>query len=718
MPKTVYNSGAGFLTGAADFSNSDLKPSGGSSDQKSGNPAAMTDNSSNVRRSRTESRIAIILAIAALCTAMAALVVSLTRPDNCSCVSEATNAASGSITSGSESTEQAPAPPGPPGARGEMGSSGPAGAQGPIGFPGGDGVLAAAFAARGPNCNATGDGVADDTAALQACIDAAGETASAVILPAGVYLTTDTLHVPGGVRIQGEGIGNNPLSITRPTGSMIKYRGTGVTMNITGHAASLVRVTLFDELHTASVGVLVHANGVGIESLVLHEVLFYYYTGGTALHMHATNGGGVAYCSFYDLRFRHASSAIVLESDGINFSFVNSNTFYGGAISGGGYAYGIHIRGPGSVNNNVFMNIVVEMYASTHGHLVVEGESSWVEVYGSRFEAKDQTESVPIVSFHDNTSMNVFEAMVGHSWVKVNTHANPRVRVATGKTIAPAGVSRNELLNPTFAINTNQGNFDADGRSIGDVASELSYWQTTCASVHQFVAEADMLYAGNTVLQVTVPAQSTCDLTPLGYVPPSPTARHIAFGAHIQADDTDASAYAGMRGHSEAIQGSSPQSGFPAMSWSFVGLEVRYEGQLLSPKLYFENQRLSGAVVINVTAPLLSYAGLVPVAGLPGEQGVSNVASFNTSLAAFTGYLQLSRFVSVVRLSGTGTVSRINWSLERYVRGSVLTLINDGAVGFASSVYVSLAGAWSAGAGHSLGLLSNGDGTWTEIYRS
>lgn len=34
--------------------------------------------------------------------------------------------------------------------------------------------------------------------------------------------------------------------------------------------------------------------------------------------------------------------------------------------------------GPGSVNNNVFMNTVVEMYASTYGHLVVEGESSWV----------------------------------------------------------------------------------------------------------------------------------------------------------------------------------------------------------------------------------------------------------------------------------------------------------------------------------------------------
>lgn len=79
-------------------------------------------------------------------------------------------------------------------------------------------------------------------------------TASTVILPAGVYLTTSTLQVPGGVRIQGEGIGNNPLQITQPTGSMIKYRGTGVTVNMTGHASSLVRVTLFDELHTATVG--------------------------------------------------------------------------------------------------------------------------------------------------------------------------------------------------------------------------------------------------------------------------------------------------------------------------------------------------------------------------------------------------------------------------------------------------------------------------------
>jgi len=54
--------------------------------------------------------------------------------------------------------------------------------------------------------NATGSGTADDTAAIQAAIDAAdvSTTKKAVYLPAGVYLTS-TLYVPIGVTLFGEG---------------------------------------------------------------------------------------------------------------------------------------------------------------------------------------------------------------------------------------------------------------------------------------------------------------------------------------------------------------------------------------------------------------------------------------------------------------------------------------------------------------------------------
>lgn len=165
----MYSGGEQFLSGVAEFS--DSEKTGANRGIQSGDLAAMTDKSSAARRTRTESRIAIILAIAALCAAMASLAVSLTRSgSSCNCVSDAAMS-SGAISSGSESSEQTTGPSGPPGAKGEVGPVGPvgpAGLRGPMGFPGGDGAFNAAFAATRPNCNATGDGVTDDTVALQA----------------------------------------------------------------------------------------------------------------------------------------------------------------------------------------------------------------------------------------------------------------------------------------------------------------------------------------------------------------------------------------------------------------------------------------------------------------------------------------------------------------------------------------------------------------------
>lgn len=115
----------------------------------------------------------------------------------------------------------------------------------------------------------------------------------------------------------------------------------------------------------------------------------------------------------------------------------------------------------------------------------------------------------------------------------------------------------------------------------------------------------------------------------------------------------------------------------------------------------------------------MRHDGIVTLGSLCiGVEVTSNVASFDTSLAAFTGYLQLSRFVRVVRLSGAAGISRINWSVERFIRGTIITLINDGTVSIANSVYISLASTWTGATGHSLGLMSNGDGTWVEVYRS
>ena len=61
--------------------------------------------------------------------------------------------------------------------------------------------------------NAVGNGIADDTAAIQAAITAATATAGTVIFPSGSYLVTDTLSVNGSCTLTTDGSGFGALLI-------------------------------------------------------------------------------------------------------------------------------------------------------------------------------------------------------------------------------------------------------------------------------------------------------------------------------------------------------------------------------------------------------------------------------------------------------------------------------------------------------------------------
>jgi glucan 1,3-beta-glucosidase len=49
-----------------------------------------------------------------------------------------------------------------------------------------------------------GDGTTDDTAAIQAILDAAAAEGKLVFFPQGIYILTDTLVIPAGSRLVGE----------------------------------------------------------------------------------------------------------------------------------------------------------------------------------------------------------------------------------------------------------------------------------------------------------------------------------------------------------------------------------------------------------------------------------------------------------------------------------------------------------------------------------
>jgi hypothetical protein len=75
---------------------------------------------------------------------------------------------------------------------------------------------------------ATGNGVTDDTAAINAALTAAGNNGGGIVyLPAGSYYTSTTLTVPGGVRLQGIAEGLAP----QYGGTMIEPHGGQGTTN-------------------------------------------------------------------------------------------------------------------------------------------------------------------------------------------------------------------------------------------------------------------------------------------------------------------------------------------------------------------------------------------------------------------------------------------------------------------------------------------------------
>lgn len=174
-----------------------------------------------------------------------------------------------------------------------------------------------------------GDAVVDDAAALQAAIDsaAAGDTGGTVILPKGIFLIKSPLILPGGVTVKGQGYGSSPLAIKFDAGgSVLAYCGTDYAVYLDGHGVSLQDLAVYDWAQgnecnniQAQGGVVVNANGRLLESITMSNVLIYWFMGGTSLTLKASNGGGIPYCNFQNIRIRHAHTGILLEADETSF---------------------------------------------------------------------------------------------------------------------------------------------------------------------------------------------------------------------------------------------------------------------------------------------------------------------------------------------------------------------------------------------------------------
>ena len=89
------------------------------------------------------------------------------------------------------------------------------------------------FVATNPTWGAVGDGVADDTAAIQSALNAASTNGGGIVyLPAGKYKLTGTLDVPGGVELRGSypSVHESPLYDGHVKITVLQpYAGAGTT---------------------------------------------------------------------------------------------------------------------------------------------------------------------------------------------------------------------------------------------------------------------------------------------------------------------------------------------------------------------------------------------------------------------------------------------------------------------------------------------------------
>ena len=113
---------------------------------------------------------------------------------------------------------------------------------------------------------AVGNGVADDTVAIQTALDAT--EGGVVFLPIGTYIISDTIYIPPATTLCGEGAGDNWQTSSSEKGSRIKTTGTGTARVWTDVGlAATPSGTLVDA--PISVAIVITGSGCTIKDICL-----------------------------------------------------------------------------------------------------------------------------------------------------------------------------------------------------------------------------------------------------------------------------------------------------------------------------------------------------------------------------------------------------------------------------------------------------------------
>jgi len=569
-----------------------------------------------------------------------------------------------------------------------------------------------------------GDASEDYGPALQAAIDSAASDKDAggiVVLPRGTFRTNKPLLVPAGVTLQGQGYGSSPLAIQFDAGaSTIAYCGTHHAVKLTGHGAGLRDLAVYDWPYTgceslqAAGGVLVDADGHGIESVVVSNILIYYFTGGRALSLVARNEGGIAYGNFQNVRIRHAKTGIYLAAE--EGSFVNTNSFVGGAISGGGAVCDscLYAEGPGACNDNKFYGMSMEPSDSDLTHVYVTGSKTNIRLHDIRLEARKKSLDRPIVIIDDSSYGNVMTGMLGHTHIQANMNRNPGIDMMSAKSVGLDPAPVNQFWNAAFKgwdeANRNMPGWELDGTN----------------AVITMVDDSEALYPDHKVIHVDKLSYGGAFKLLSDETLHVPGHDMATFGVYARSS-VAGSISAAMRYTSGSIISSGSHSG--SGEWEFIGMSALYSKS--APYFYFS---ITGDV--ELTAPTFTFGKTpaTPGASLMSSSGarMSGTLTLGAAIALppdpSTQYYwvlpkdQGNVFLMDMQGNPARKIIRLNDSTaDRFPRGTVITMMfSEAGTRIQDNAYIQLKdGQDFLSVEHSsITLLTEGSASWTEVSRN
>jgi hypothetical protein len=557
------------------------------------------------------------------------------------------------------------------------------------------------------NFSPSPNGQEDCSAMLQHALDSAAMTGSTVYLQAGTYRLARTIRLPAGVSLVGSGMGANAIK-TPNNGTILCYTGDSAAIVMPGTNSEIKDLTIYDPKGAASAGILILGDSQMVESMQLSRVLIYGFIKGTALFLHAQHHGGIGYGSFYDLRIRNARIGIEILQSGPG-AFVNSNSFFHGAISGGGFDNCILVNGG---DNNIFYGTVIEPYTSTHGHLLVN--SGQIIGENIRIEAGRQPANRPVIEFGPASA---FSTLTGfYAGGVVIDRGNNTILFTSPDYAGQNNPGYNQFVNAAFLL--------PDGNGLP------AFWMVSNPKVSVSIVR-DQVITGESTVSIRVPPGINCDFYPApGYAPVlggAPLYAHANF--NIMAKTAIPGVVKLTYNYAGGLVSSAAHTG--SGNWEMVGLQAITSTRLApNPKINLNNAGGTYPLVVELTSPSFSF-GMTPpqrdAAVITATGGIvtgtlTTGVSGNYSFNAGTGDLLLSRNGNVFILSASRlAIARINFSKgERFPQGTIITLLFDSAgCSVQDSPSIHLKSGFTTNAPNtSLTLLSTGDGGWRETNRN